>query len=78
MKRSFSCYAILIGLLTAVWLLMGCRPTTATVLPTAAATAVSQFATPTAPTNQQPNTLPPTNTAQPTNQPNRPIQPTTI
>lgn len=78
MNRSFSCYAILIGLLTAVWLLMGCRPTTATVLPTAAATAVSQFATPTAPTNQQPNTLPPTNTAQPTNQPNRPIQPTTI
>jgi len=74
MNRSFSRYAIWFWLATAVWLLSGCRPTTATVLPTAAATAVSQIATPTP--SERTITLPPTNTAQPTNQPIQPIQPT--
>jgi len=80
MNRSFTPRAIWLCLLTAVWLLSGCRPATVTSLPTAAATTVAQIATPTAPINQQPINLPPTNTAQPTSQPTsqptQPIQPT--
>ncbi|MCB8985405.1 MAG: LCP family protein [Ardenticatenaceae bacterium] len=76
MNRSFSrCIGGLV-LLTAVWLLIGCRPATVPILPTAAVTAVAQTATPTAPSNQQPISLPPTNTTQPTRQPDQPSQPT--